>query len=79
MSFTKVDLPDPEAPVTVMNLPRGNLTDISFKLFSLAPNTSIYLPEVFLILSTSKSFTSFSILRISFNICSFVITLRLDI
>ena len=33
----KVDFPEPETPVTAMNLPRGKRTVISCKLFSLAP------------------------------------------
>lgn len=32
-SFTKVDLPEPETPVTQVNTPSGILTFISFKLF----------------------------------------------
>ena len=30
-----------------MNLPRGNLTDMFFKLFSYAPKTSMYLSDVY--------------------------------
>lgn len=40
-SLTKVDFPEPETPVTQLNTPRGNLTLIFFRLFSVAPCTSI--------------------------------------
>ncbi len=36
-SFTKVDFPEPETPVTQLNTPNGNFTLIFFKLFSVAP------------------------------------------
>jgi len=39
MSFTKVDLPEPDTPVTATNKPNGISTSISFRLFSLAPFT----------------------------------------
>ena len=48
ISFTKVDFPEPETPVTTVNTPNGNFTFIFFKLFSLAPTTSIKLPLPFL-------------------------------
>lgn len=35
-SFTKVDFPEPETPVTQVNTPSGNFTLIFFKLFSTA-------------------------------------------
>ena len=44
ISFTNVDFPLPDTPVTQINFPSGNLTLIFFKLFSLAPFTSIYSP-----------------------------------
>ena len=37
MSFTSVDLPDPETPVTETKSPSGIATSISLRLFSLAP------------------------------------------
>ena len=40
-SFTSVDFPEPDTPVTQLNTPSGNLTLIFFKLFSVAPCTSI--------------------------------------
>ena len=40
MSFTSVDLPDPDTPVTETKSPSGMETSISFKLFSLAPLTT---------------------------------------
>ena len=40
-SFTNVDFPEPETPVTQVNTPKGNCTLIFFKLFSVAPCTSI--------------------------------------
>ena len=43
ISFTNVDFPDPDTPVTQLNTPNGNLTLIFFKLFSVAPCTSITL------------------------------------
>ena len=42
-SFTNVDFPEPETPVTQLNTPSGNFTLIFFKLFSVAPCTSITL------------------------------------
>src|SRR3954453_1722620 len=39
ISFTRVDLPEPETPVTQMNLPTGNATSISFRLCCTAPLT----------------------------------------
>ncbi len=39
VSFTSVDLPEPETPVTVMNLPTGNSTSMSFRLCWVAPRT----------------------------------------
>ena len=40
-SFTRVDFPEPETPVTQVNTPNGNFTLIFFKLFSVAFFTSI--------------------------------------
>ena len=48
-SLTKVDLPDPETPVTQVNTPSGIFTFIFFKLFSEAPNISIDFPFDFLL------------------------------
>src|SRR6266480_991637 len=39
ISFTRVDLPEPETPVTQMNLPTGNSTSISLRLCCAAPRT----------------------------------------
>ena len=44
ISFTRLDLPEPETPVTAMNLPSGNSTSIFFRLFSCAPKTVSFLP-----------------------------------
>ena len=51
ISFTSVLLPLPLTPVTHMNLPNGNSTLIFFRLFSLAPLTTIYLLSIKKILS----------------------------
>ena len=40
-SFTNVDFPEPDTPVTQLNTPNGNFTLTFFKLFSVAPCTSI--------------------------------------
>ncbi len=40
-SFTKVDFPEPETPVTQLNTPNGNFTLTFFKLFSDASCISI--------------------------------------
>ena len=37
MSFTSVDLPEPETPVTETKRPSGIDTSMSLRLFSLAP------------------------------------------
>ena len=37
MSFTSVDLPEPETPVTTVSNPSGKVTSTFFKLFALAP------------------------------------------
>ena len=42
------DFPEPETPVTQRNVPSGNLTSIFFRLFCLAPLTSINFPLPFL-------------------------------
>ena len=39
ISFTSVDLPEPETPVTQMNLPTGNSTSMSLRLCCAAPRT----------------------------------------
>src|SRR6266511_3424795 len=39
ISFTSVDFPEPETPVTQMNLPTGNSTSIPFRLCIEAPRT----------------------------------------
>ena len=41
MPLIKVDFPEPETPVTAMNLPRGKRAVMSCKLFSLAPVISM--------------------------------------
>ena len=51
ISFTNVLFPDPETPVTHINCPSGNLTFMFFKLFWVAPFTSIALPFDFLLFS----------------------------
>ena len=43
ISFTNVLFPEPETPVTQLNRPKGNLTLIFFKLFSVPLHISIYL------------------------------------
>ena len=48
-SFTRVLFPEPETPVTQTNCPSGNFTFTFFKLFSVAPFTSIALPLDFLL------------------------------
>jgi len=40
ISLTKVDLPDPETPVTDTKTPSGTSTSISLRLFSFAPLTT---------------------------------------
>ena len=37
MSLTSVDFPEPDTPVTDTNSPKGIVTSISLRLFSLAP------------------------------------------
>src|SRR3954468_23949497 len=37
MSLTRVDLPEPETPVTAVNVPSGNVTSIVCRLCSRAP------------------------------------------
>ena len=39
ISLTSVDLPEPDTPVTAMNLPTGNSTSMSFRLCCEAPRT----------------------------------------
>ena len=39
ISFTREDFPDPDTPVTAMNVPRGKLTSMWRRLFSAAPRT----------------------------------------
>ena len=46
ISLTNVLFPEPDTPVTHVNTPSGNFTLIFFKLFSVAPHTSITLPFV---------------------------------
>ena len=55
-SFTKVDFPDPETPVTQLNTPSGILTLIFFKLFSVAFIISIDLPFDFLLFLGTEIF-----------------------
>ena len=42
MSFTNVDFPEPETPVTETKTPSGTSTSMSLRLFSLAPFTTIF-------------------------------------
>ncbi len=44
MSFTSVDLPLPETPVTTMNRPSGNSTSMFLRLCSRAPCSTSFLP-----------------------------------
>ena len=46
MSFTSVDLPEPDTPVTTVITPSGKLTSICCRLFSRAPRIVIALPLV---------------------------------
>ena len=45
MSLTRVDLPEPETPVTATKQPSGNATSMSRRLCSRAPRTTICSPE----------------------------------
>ena len=54
VSMIKDDLPPPDTPVTLINLFKGNLIFISFKLFPLAPLSSIKL-----LLSLKLCFSTF--------------------
>ena len=45
ISFTRVDLPDPETPVTATKQPSGNSTSMSWRLFSRAPLSSSRSPS----------------------------------
>ena len=49
ISFTKVDLPLHDTPVTQVNIPSGKFTFIFFRLFSLAPMTLRFLFIPFLL------------------------------
>lgn len=42
ISLTRELFPEPDTPVTQVITPSGNFTSIFFKLFCLAPSTSIY-------------------------------------
>src|SRR5262245_53946425 len=44
MSFTSVDFPEPETPVTQTRRPSGIRTSIDLRLFARAPSTSTALP-----------------------------------
>src|SRR5437899_10853384 len=44
MSFTSVDLPEPETPVTTVRKPRGKETSIFLKLLARAPSTERNFP-----------------------------------
>src|SRR2546428_13846958 len=44
MSFTSVDLPEPETPVTTVRTPRGKETSIFLKLLARAPSTERNFP-----------------------------------
>src|SRR4051794_27532994 len=46
MSLTRVDLPDPDTPVTATNIPNGNFTSMSRRLCSRAPRTTRSRPGV---------------------------------
>jgi hypothetical protein len=55
ISFTNVDFPEPETPVTHVNNPNGNFTSTFFKLCSTAPFISIFLPLVAFLLFLGTS------------------------
>ena len=57
-SLTKLDLPLPDTPVTHINLPKGNLTFIFLRLFSLAPLISINFLFPFLLSLGTSIFSS---------------------
>ena len=44
VSLMRVDLPEPDTPVTTMSFPSGNSTSTSFKLLPLAPFSQMLLP-----------------------------------
>jgi hypothetical protein len=44
MSVTRVDLPDPDTPVTATSVPSGKATSIPARLCSVAPRTVIACP-----------------------------------
>src|SRR3989442_1187504 len=44
MSFTRVDLPEPETPVITVSMPSGRGTSMFFRLFACAPRTVMGLP-----------------------------------
>ncbi len=46
MSFTSVDLPDPDTPVTATKQPSGNATSMFLRLFCRAPRTVSHLSPV---------------------------------
>ncbi len=56
ISFINELLPEPDTPVMQHNIPRGILTSIFLRLFSLAPLISINLSSGFLLLSGTSIF-----------------------
>ena len=56
MSFTRVDFPDPETPVTTVINPIGNFGFIFFKLFSRAPKTDMNFPLLSFLSTLSITF-----------------------
>ena len=73
ISFTSVDFPEPDTPVTQVNFPSGNLTSIFFKLFSSAPVISRYFLFPFLLFSGTSIF-SFPVKYLPVILFSFFIT-----
>jgi hypothetical protein len=49
MAFTRLLFPEPETPLTQVKAPRGIFTEMSLRLFSLAPSIMIDFPFPFLL------------------------------
>ncbi len=56
ISLTSEDLPDPDTPVTAINLPKGKCTSMFFRLFSAALRTTSSLPLPSLRVSGTRIF-----------------------
>ena len=61
VSLMRVDLPEPDTPVTTMSFPSGNSTSISFKLLPFAPLIQMLLPL------PSRRFAGNSMARLPFR------------